>query len=1427
MQNNLRPFLYTLLELIMIFTTIVSCNPRKNVPHKIAVLSPINYTKISLPIDIHSQHITTANGLPDNCVYSMYQDHQGFIWFCTLDGLARYDGNSFLIINKNKYRFSLKDNRIRDVKEDHNGLLWIHTSQEHYTCYDLHNSKFLDYTGTGDISHHYNSFQEFPGGNIWLYGHTDGCLHTIFDGRHFVSHHYGRQQLGSNNIFFVINKKCSGTYIGTDKGLFLFVGNKLQYLAKGIFIMAASTPKGLYFITRDGFLFFSQGRNIKFLEKISVSPGCKITDFTAYQNNLLIFTSQKSYIFNIRKHQFKQAEGKWNIPNGQVIKDNKNHLWIFNKTGMLYRLSKNKIYSYKFFPSNRLSYINSERYHITQDKRGLIWISTYGNGLFVIDPRTENIQHIEANASNGTNLATNFLQNVMVDRSGGIWASGEYTGINHLEIINRGIKNIFLSEQGNLNRSNTIRMVTQLPDSTVVVGNKNGMLYHYNQHMDQLLDSKHFDANIYSIMRQSDGTLWTGTKGDGLYIGKKHYRKGTISDDDIYCMLADKKRQIWLGTFGGGLNLAYQHKTGYTFKSFFANCVGLQEVRCLMEDNNGMIWAGTSGGILIFNPNLYHKKSLIYYRYNSSNGILPGDEVRWIMQDRKNDIWIALAGDGIIKCKIGTLGYKHPQMAFYDTMDGLVNNKIQGIVEDRHGDKWISTEYGISHYIDRTGQFENHFFSSFMLGNVYSENSSLTLKDGRLLFGTNHGLLIVDPSLTDRANDRLHIIFTDLKFNGQSISPEDKDSPLKRAMSYTSDIQLNHEQNSFVVNFSTLSFSELMNVKYQYKLDGYDTNWSRLSSLPMAAYRNLPPGTYHLFVRACDAYGSTSKVATLKIKIATPLYRSWWALIIYCLILSMVTYYIWVTIHKMNRLRNKIHLEEALTKYKLQFFTNISHEFRTPLTLIQGSLERVERTMQNNQYCYQIDQSVNIMKKSVQRMMRLIDQLLTFSKIQNEKLGLALEQVEIISFLNSIFYTFSDAAISKNINYHFEPSITSYEIFTDKGHLDKIIYNLLSNAFKYTPCGGCITLKADIEKQNDILRVTVCDTGIGITAELQTKLFSRFVQSNYSGDSFGIGLNLTKKLIQILKGTIHYQENPNGGSIFIIELPLNKSIYNPKDFLNGKRKILKSTNTNWTTKSLNITSEMPLNQYTILLIEDDNDVRSFVASELQHYFHIVTAIEGKEGLAKAHQADIDLIVSDIMMPGMDGIELCQNIRSDFELSHIPIILLTALSTEENQLKGIQAGADAYITKPFSPSILCARIFQLLQERRRLRDKFSKDLKQSQPPLVNNEEDAHFADKLQQILLQNLKDADFSMNDMAEQMRLGRTLFYRKVKGVTGYTPNEYLQIMRLKKGAELLNNDCLTVAEVAYKVGFNNPFYFSKCFKNLFGKTPTDYKKTN
>ena len=254
---------------------------------------------------------------------------------------------------------------------------------------------------------------------------------------------------------------------------------------------------------------------------------------------------------------------------------------------------------------------------------------------------------------------------------------------------------------------------------------------------------------------------------------------------------------------------------------------------------------------------------------------------------------------------------------------------------------------------------------------------------------------------------------------------------------------------------------------------------------------------------------------------------------------------------------------------------------------------------------------------------------------------------------------------------------------------------------------------------------------------------------------------------------------------------------------------------------------MPLNQYTILLIEDDNDVRSFVASELQHYFHIVTAIEGKEGLAKAHQADIDLIVSDIMMPGMDGIELCQNIRSDFELSHIPIILLTALSTEENQLKGIQAGADAYITKPFSPSILCARIFQLLQERRRLRDKFSKDLKQSQPPLVNNEEDAHFADKLQQILLQNLKDADFSMNDMAEQMHLGRTLFYRKVKGVTGYTPNEYLQIMRLKKGAELLNNDCLTVAEVAYKVGFNNPFYFSKCFKNLFGKTPTDYKKTN
>lgn len=1411
-------------KLIVILTTVVSCNAKKDTFQKAITFSPRSYTKISLPIEVHSQHITTINGLPDNCVYSMYQDHQGFIWFCTLDGLARYDGNSFLIIHKDKHPYSLKDNRIRDVREDHNGFLWIHTSQEHYTCYNLHNSKFIDYNN-GDTSCHYNSFQEFSGGNIWLYGHTDGCLHTVFNGQHFISQHYGKKQLGSNNVFFIIHKPFSGTYIGTDKGLFFLRNHKLKLLIPKAFIMATATPKGLYFITKKGLLYFSQNKNIKLINSTAIPANWKITGFTAYNNRLLIFTTKKSYIFNIEKNKYIRDNCKWNIPNGQIIRDNKKHLWIFNKTGTLYRLSENKIKGYQLFPSDRLFYINSERYHITQDARGLIWISTYGNGLFVLDPTTEKLQHIKASTSNGTCLETNFLQDVMIDRSGGIWTSGEYTGINHLEIINRGIKNIFLSEHKNLNRANTIRMVTQLPDNTIAIGNKNGLLYHYSQHMDKLLECRHFNANIYSIIRQSDSILWIGTKGKGLYVNNKHYKKGDLSDDDIYCMLADKEGRIWLGTFGGGLNLAHKNDTGYSFTSFFANCIGLQEVRCLMEDSKGMIWAGTSGGILIFNPTLYHNKSLVYYRYNSSNGILPGNEVRWIMQDHKNDIWIALAGDGVIKCRIGKRGYRHPQISFYNTEDGLISNKVQGIIEDHHGDKWISTEYGVSHYIHQTGRFENHFFSSFMLGNVYSENSSLTLQDGRLLFGTNHGLLIVDPSLTDRADDKLNVTFTDLKLNGQSISPQDKDTPLKKTMPYTSNIHLKYRQNSFVVNFSTLSFSELKNVKFQYKLDGYDTKWSHPSCLPIAAYRNLTPGTYYLHVKASDAYGCSSKTATLKIKIAPPLYRNRWAILIYFFLLSAAAYYIGITIHKMNHLRNKIHLEETLTKYKLQFFTNISHEFRTPLTLIQGSLEQIERTMQDNPHNHQIDQSVHIMRKSVHRMLRLIDQLLTFSKIQNEKLNLTLEEIDIIRFLNSIFYTFSDAANSKNINYHFEPTITSYYLFTDKGHLDKIIYNLLSNAFKYTPDGGNITLKADINEQNNYIQITVSDTGIGITPEQQTKLFSRFMQSNYSGDSIGIGLHLTKKLVQILKGTIAYKDNPGGGSIFIVKLPLNKNTYAPEDFLNGQRKLLKPTN--YPMISVSTTNEIPLNQYTILLIEDDNDVRNFIASELQHYFHMATATEGNEGLIKAHQTDIDLIVSDIMMPGMDGIELCQRIKSDFELSHIPVILLTALSTEENQIKGIKAGADAYITKPFSPNILCAKIFQLLQERQKLRNKFSKDLKQNQPLPVTNNEDALFADKLQKTLLQDMKNADLSMNDIAEQMHLGRTLFYRKVKGITGYTPNEYLQVMRLKKGAELLISSNLTVAEIAYKVGFNNPFYFSKCFKKIFGQSPTNYKNSH
>lgn len=1086
----------------------------------------------------------------------------------------------------------------------------------------------------------------------------------------------------------------------------------------------------------------------------------------------------------------KQLVQKWKVPNGRVLTDNKGGKWIYNNTGILRKVVGDSLITLRLLPKE-INYIDYERFNIVEDNHGLVWISTYGKGLFVFNHDLNQGQHFVANEKGESPIASNYLLCITADRRDGVWVSAEYGGVSHLQVMDKGVVRIFPNGRENLDLSNVVRMVKKQRDGSVMVGTRDGCLYHYSADMAQMLVKSHFDSNIYSVVEMPQGRMWIGTRGKGIYgIPGLDFK-----NKKVFCLKPDDRGRMWIGTFGEGLSVAIPRGEGYEVRTFFADSVGLNEVRCLAIDRKGMLWGGTSGGLFCVDPTRFAAdgKGLRVYKR--------GSEIHDMLVDRQGSLWLTVPGEGLVCMQDGNF-------RILDASQGLINNMVQSVVETEDGNLWVSTQQGVSCWKAKDNSFDNYLFSRVMMGNVYNENSAVCLDDGRVLLGGNYGLTIINPSRISHVKGQTSVVFT--------------------SHPYSDEMTLSYEERSPKINFSTLDYSDVTNVKYTYWLEGYDSSWSVPSPTPWVNYQNLPFGSYRLHVKASYSDGIWGKESVLDISVEPPFYLSVWAWVFYALFLTVVIVMVVKSIREKNILKGKIKFEQEFTRYKLVFFTNIAHEFRTPLTLIQGSLEKEKRIMKTNHWQLELEKTVRTMDKSVQRMLRLIDQLLEFRKMQAGKLKLSLQETDGVMFVQGICKMFDDAAESKQIDFKFESQLPAYLMYLDQQKMDKVVFNLLSNAFKYTPAKGTISVSLSF---TDVLTIRVADTGVGIPQEKRAQLFSRFMQSSYTGESFGIGLHLTHELVRTHHGEITYQENEGGGSVFVVTIPLQKDCYEASDFLVKDSPILKADLTKErdgqeekTTDAVPSAPSAPLNRRTILLIEDDNDVREFLLSELESCFDLKVASDGKAGIAMAKELDVDLIVSDVMMPGMNGFELTKRLKNSFETSHIPIILLTALSTDENVLEGTESGADAYITKPFSPQLLMARILQLLNQREILRQKFGKVPQEIRSAMLRNEQDSLFVKRLDSIVYSRLGEQDLSVDKVAGLLHLGRTIFYKKVRGTTGYTPNEYIRVIRLRKAAELLKEGEKNVSEVAYAVGFDNPYYFSKCFKEQFGMPPSQYR---
>lgn len=1355
---------------------------------------------LSLPIEVKAKRVTIQEGLPSNVVSDMQQDQKGFLWFSTYNGLARYDGNVVTTyFDSDSTGVSALIGRTKKALEDVTyKKLWVYSSSERLTCLNMVDGKEEKYCQEVEKLH-FTKWKLVCDGMFWLWGAKDGAMLVDYRSGSFLTRRFAHAEIGSSQVPLIDSLDKDNVVLCTTDKVFLYSEGRLSCMAKGM-RMSRTRPfhHKMLMVSEKGDVYVLRQGKLQRFSHVAYVDGEVATGDLLMGNRWILFTNRRSFSIDVRTGEVAECEGEWLIPNGRVLTDNKGRKWIYNKTGVLRLVRQDKLVPLSLFPQQTTNYIDHERFHIVEDNHGLIWISTYGKGLFVFNQDLTQSQHFVADKLGESPIASNYLLGIIADRHDGVWVSSEYGGVSHIQVMDKGVERIYPNGEGNMDFSNVVRMVKKMNDGTVMVGTREGSLYHYSADMSQVLDKSHFDSNVYGIVQMPNGETWIGTRGKGIYGAKGL----DFKDRNVFCMALDAKHRMWIGTFGKGLSLVMPRKDGYEVKTFFADSVGLNEVRCMVIDKHGVLWCGTSGGLIRIPVDEFVKDASRYKTY------VRDYEIRDVIVDRQGRLWLSASGDGLVQVEPGD-GETEPKFHVFNTSNGLVNNLVQSVVDTPDGNLWISTQQGVTAWNARKKSFENYMFSRNPMGNVYNENSAVCLDDGRVVLGGNYGLTIIQPSRLSHVSGLTDVVFT--------------------SYPYSDEITLTYEQRSPNIHFSTLDYSDVRNVKYTYRLEGFDQSWSQPSSTPWAAYQKLPAGKYLLHVKACTSDGTWGKESTLVIRVKPPFYLTSWAIMIYVLLVLGVIILVVKFVHDKNVLRNRIRLEQELTRYKLVFFTNIAHEFRTPLTLMQGSLEKEKRIMKANRWQTELEKTIRVMDKSVQRMLRLIDQLLEFRKMQAGKLKLSLQETDAVMFVKGICRMFDDAAESKEIAYSFESSEPAHAMFIDQQMIDKVVFNLLSNAFKYTPAKGSISVSLSF---TDVMTIRVADTGVGIPQEKRAQLFSRFMQSSYTGESFGIGLHLTHELVRTHHGEITYQENEGGGSAFVVTIPLQKDCYEASDFLVKDSPILKADLVKERDEQEEKTTDAvpsappsaPLNRRTILLIEDDNDVREFLLSELESCFDLKVASDGKAGIAMAKELDVDLIVSDVMMPGMNGFELTKRLKNSFETSHIPIILLTALSTDENVLEGTESGADAYITKPFSPQLLMARILQLLNQREILRQKFGKEPQEIRSAMLSNEQDSLFVKRLDSIVYSRLGEQDLSVDKVAGLLHLGRTIFYKKVRGTTGYTPNEYIRVIRLRKAAELLKEGEKNVSEVAYAVGFDNPYYFSKCFKEQFGMPPSQYR---
>ena len=954
----------------------------------------------------------------------------------------------------------------------------------------------------------------------------------------------------------------------------------------------------------------------------------------------------------------------------------------------------------------------------------------------------------------------------------------------------------------------------------------------------------------------------------------------SLSDNNVYCVYEDHHGRIWAATFAGGINYISQGEHGETvFINHRNNLKGYPidvcyKARFITSDNNGRLWVGTTTGAVAFDENFKKPEDIQFHHFSrvpNDTKSLSNNDVHWIIATQQKELYLATFGGGLNKL-ISISEDGHGEFKSYSVLDGLSSDVLLSIREDHKQNLWISTENGICKFVPSGERFENYDERSISFRVRFSEAASTLTSGGDMLFGTSNGLFMFTPDSIRKSSYVPPVVFSKLMVANEDVIPGEK-SILKVDLDDTQELVLSHDENIFSVQYAALDYTNPQNIQYAYILDGFEKQWTFADRQRSVTYTNLPKGDYIFRVRSTNSDGVwVDNERILNITILPSFWETPLAYVLYVcfvLLIIFVAVYILFTIY---RLKHEVSVEQQISDIKLRFFTNISHELRTPLTLIAGPVEQV---LKNDKLPADAREQLVVVERNTNRMLRLVNQILDFRKIQNKKMKMQVQQLNVVAFVRKIMDNFESVAEEHNIDFLFQTEKEALNLWVDADKFEKIVFNLLSNAFKYTPNGKMITVF--IREDEGMVSVGVQDQGIGIAENKRKSLFVRFenlVDKNiFNQASSGIGLSLVKELVEMHKATISVDSRLGEGSCFKVDFLKGKEHYNSSvEFILedsaaplSMERIVDIANSSLQTEAAIVDApdlkvsaakeeaEESSSKELMLLVEDNQELRSFLRSIFASTYRVVEASDGMEGWSKALKYLPDIIISDVMMPEKDGIEMTRELRADMTTSHIPIILLTAKTTIESKLEGLEYGADDYITKPFSATYLQARVENLLMQRKKLQNFYRDSLTHvtvSETPVAQGEtlaghasaepessvaeepampemspNDRKFMDKLVDLMEQNMDNGELVVDDLVRELAVSRSVFFKKLKTLTGLAPIEFIKEMRIKRAAQLIETGEFNMTQISYMVGINDPRYFSKCFKAQVGMTPTEYRE--